>query len=171
MPPTIPNPSTEAEWEQAGREALLDLLGDKWVVPWAEAEARIWHGWKDYPHVQPLQLGKARQQLRDENLIHDHMSRHRVPVSTVRLPFPPGRKRELERLAGRRSKKFQKFLSWAGDRALCGRHAERVVFDSAQAVAGEVGLYVPPDQRLGDIDEVDGVRVPRGPFDRPRSDS
>jgi hypothetical protein len=143
---------------------LLDLLADRWVVPWAEAEARIWQGWKDYPPVQPLPLNTARQRLRDEHAIIEHKTGHKVPVSTVRLPFPAGKKRELERMAGKRSKYFQKYLSWTNTYSLCGQNAERVVFASAQAVATEAGLYV-PEQRLGNIDEVDGIPVTPGPLD------
>src|SRR5205085_366528 len=116
-------------------------------------------------HVQPLQLSAARKQLRTAGSIIEHKTRHKVPVSTVRLPFPAGRVRELQRLAGSRSKKFQKFLSWTGDYGLCGQNGERVVFASVQAVAGESGLYVPAQQPVGAIDEVDGFRVARGTFD------
>jgi len=161
MPPTIVNPTGEAEWEVAAREAILDLLTDRLVVPWVEAEARIWQGWKDYPHAQPLPLNAARQKLRSEGAIIEETTRHAVPVTTVRLPYPAGRQKELQRLAGRRRKKFRKYLAWTGNPALCGHHAERVVFESTQAVATDAGLYV-PKQPLGKITEVDGVEVPRG---------
>lgn|GEM_PF-5664586 len=142
----------------------MDLLADRFIVPWAEAEARISQGWKAFPRVQPLPLHAARQKLRAEGAIIEETTQHQVPVSTVRLPYPPGRKRELQRLAGRRRKKFRLYLSWTGTYGLCGHQAEKVVYASAQAVATEAGLFVPV-QQVGNITEVDDVPVARGTFD------
>jgi hypothetical protein len=156
---------TPQEWEEIGRQALLDLLGDKHVVPWPEAEARIsMTGWKDFEPVQPLQLMGARRSLQERGQIVVETTQHTPAVTTLRLPFLPGRKREIERLRGERRKLYRKYLSWAQDGNLCGKHAERVVLDSAKAAASEAGLWVPP-QNVGAIHEVNGVPIRRGPLD------
>jgi hypothetical protein len=152
------------EWAAIGRAAILDLLNEKFAAPWAEVEARIGRGWKEFPPVQPLQLGSARRALRTEGLIIEETSRQTPPVTTVRVPYPPGRKRELQRLLGRRRKAYRKYLSWAGDLNLCGRQAERVVLASARAAASDAGLWVPP-QAVGEINEVRGVPLQRGSLD------
>jgi len=153
------------EWEAIGRSAILDLLSDRLVVPWPEVEARISvRGWKDYDRVQPLQLGGAHKRLIEEGLIVEERTEHAVPVTTVRMPFPPGRKREMERLRGERRKQYRLYLSWAQDSTLCGTHAEQVVLSSAQEAASAAGLWVPP-QRVGRVHEVNGVPISRGPLD------
>src|SRR5438128_11236590 len=110
---------TEYEWQAIAEAALLDLLADRLVVPWAEVVARIsQQGWKDFPKAQPLQLSGARQRLRKDGRIEEESTKHTIPVATLRLPYPEGRKRELERLAGERRKKFRVYLSLASDQAI-----------------------------------------------------
>ena len=156
---------TQDYWEQTGREAILDLLQDRFVAPWSEIEARIAvRGWKDYPKVQPLQLTAARKRLRADRRIIEEATRHPIPVRTIRLPFPPRKKRELARLCGSRRKKYRPYLSWSNNQDLCGKHAEKVVLESAKAAASDAGLYVPP-QSLGEIASVNNVPLQRGPLD------
>jgi hypothetical protein len=157
---------TGIDWDAKGREAILDLLSEKFVAPWAEIEARIsQRGWKDFPQVQPVQLGGARRKLRDEDeLIKEETSKTTPPVTMVRIRFPPGQRKRLTRLAGHRRRKYRRYLSWAGNHAWCGKHAERVVLDSALAVMSEAGLWVPP-QTPGRIAEVNGIPVRTGPLD------
>ncbi|HEY3212384.1 MAG TPA: hypothetical protein VGL16_04155 [Actinomycetota bacterium] len=114
--------------------------------------------------MQPLQLNGARRALVDEGLIVEETTEHELPVTTVRLPFEAGRKRELERLRGKRRKDYRRYIAWAQDGNLCGKHAERVVLESASAVASEAGLWVPP-QRVGQLNEVNGIALSRGPLD------
>lgn len=160
-----PQPKGQDEWEEAGRDALLDLLSARWVIPWAEAEARIsGAGWNDFPKVQSLQLHAARVQLvADGKIIVDTSKQLVNPVVTVRLPFPKGRVKELGRLRGARRKAYRKFLSWATDQPLCGSHAERVVIDTARMASSDASLFV-PKQRVGDVDEVAGLPIV-GTFD------
>src|SRR5207253_7508807 len=106
----------------------------------------------------------ARQRRREEGQIVEETTRHAVPVTTLRLPYPEHRKREIQRLAGQRRKKFRVYLSLAADHALCGRHAEKVVRDSLVAAASETGLYVPV-QSLGQIDQIDQVKLDKGTLD------
>jgi hypothetical protein len=156
---------TPEEWTEIGRSALLDLLSERLVVPWTEAEARIsFRGWKDFEPVHPVQLNGARRSLVEDRLIIEESTQHIPPVTTIRLPFSPDRKREMERLRGARRKEYRKYQSWAQDGSLCGKHAERLVFDSAQYAASEAGLWVPP-QKVGYIREVNGVGIRRGPLD------
>lgn len=153
------------EWEDIGCQAILDLLKDRFVVPWAEVEARIsTHGWKDFERVQPVQLSGARNTLRRDELIIQETTHQRPPVTTIRLPFPKGRKRELERLGGSRRKMYRRYLSWAMNQNLCGKHAERVILDSAQAAASSAGLYI-PRQAVGKVHHVQGFALQRGPLD------
>jgi hypothetical protein len=162
---TGPNGRTAAEWEELGKSALLDLLAEKFVVPWAEAEARISvRGWKDFDKVQPVQLGGARRSLREEGRIVEDISSQRPPVHLIRLEYPPGEKRRLERLTGSKRKLYRKYLSWAGDQVVCGKHGERVVFDSLTSAASDAGLYV-PQQTPGAVAAVRGVPIARGPAD------
>jgi hypothetical protein len=155
---------TPEEWHELGRQAILDLLNDRIYSPWGEVEARISdRRWKGFPPIQPLQLGGARRTLEEEGLILPDVSAQNPPVVGVRIPFPEGRKREFERLRGRRRKAYRKYLGWAGDQSLCGKHAERVVLDSLHDAASAAGLFVPP-QTVGRIEEVRGIR-PRGPLD------
>jgi hypothetical protein len=154
-----------SDWEAIGRHAILDLLQDRFVAPWSEIEARIAvRGWKDYDKVQPLQLTAARKQLREDDRIIEETTRHRIPVRTIRLPFPPGKTRQLARLCGSRRKKYRPYLSWTNNQDLCGKHAEKVVLESAKAAASDAGLYVPP-QSLGEIASVNNVPLERGPLD------
>lgn len=67
-------------------------------------------------------------------------------------------------MVGARRKLYRRYLSWAGDQALCGTHAERVVLASMQAAASDAGLYVPP-QATGTLAEVRGIEVKPGPLD------
>lgn len=159
---TSPPPT---DWLREGKYALLDLLSDRLVVPWFEAESRISSvGWKSFPKVQPLQLHEARKSLFSAGQIIEERSAHAIPVVTIRIPFPPNRKREMTRLRGLRRKLYRRYLKWANDQRLCGKHAEQVVFHSLKATASEAGLYVPP-QVPGSINEVNGFQVPRGPLD------
>lgn len=160
-----PLPKGQAEWEEAGRDALLDLLSARWVVPWAEAEARIsGTGWNGFPKVQSVQLHAGRRQLVDADKIIEETSRHRVnAVVTVRLPFPKGKVKELARLRGVRRKAYRKYLSWATNQPLCGSYAERVVMDTAVLASTEAALWVPP-QKVGDVDEIAGIPI-SGTFD------
>lgn len=159
------SPSSPAGWVLEGELALLDLLSDRLIVPWFEAESRISSvGWKSFGKVQPLQLHEARKSLVSSGQIIDERSSHAIPVVTIRIPFPPSRKREITRLRGLRRKLYRPYLKWANDERLCGKHAEHVVFDSLTASASQAGLFVPP-QVPGSIDEIKGVKVPRGPLD------
>jgi hypothetical protein len=78
--------------------------------------------------------------------------------------YPRGRKRELERLEGARRKLYRKYLGWAGDQVLCGKHGERVVLASLQAAASDAELYV-PRQTPGSVSDVKGIAIARGPVD------
>lgn len=152
-------------WPVEGQRALLDLLSERLVIPWFEAESRISSaGWRSFPKVQPLQLHGARKSLVTSGQIIEERSAHAIPVVTVRIPFPPGRKKEIERLRGLRRKHYRKYLKWTNNEKLCGRHAERVVLESLKDAASEAGLWVPP-QVPGSIDHIKGVQVPRGPLD------
>jgi hypothetical protein len=154
------------DWEAEGRRAILDLLSERWVVPWAEAEARISNrGWKNFRKVQPLQLHGARRSLEAAGEIIAETTKHKdLPVSTIRLPFPAGKKDELKTLRGERRLLYRKYLSWAGKQDLCGKHAEKVVLASLQDAAGEAGLYV-PTQAVGSISVVNDCGIERGPLD------
>lgn len=153
------------DWFLEGKNALLDLLSERLVIPWFEAKSRISStGWKSFRKVQPLQLHEARKSLANAGLIIEERSAHAIPVVTVRIPFPPHSKRKITRLRGLRRKLYRKYLSWANDEKLCGKYAERVVFESLKAAQSEAGIYVPP-QALGNVDRLKGVNVPRGPLD------
>jgi len=153
------------DWAAAGRQALLDLLSERLVIPWFEAESRISStGWKSFLKVQPLQLHEARTSLVDSGDIIEERTRHTFPVVTVRLPFPPNRIKELTRLRGTRRKHYKKYLKWTNEEKLCGKHAEQIVLDSLNISASEAGLYIPP-QSIGRIKEVNGVQVLPGPLD------
>ena len=148
-----------------GREALLDLLSERLVIPWFEAESRISStGWKSFLKVQPLQLHESRKSLAISGQIIDERTAHPIPVVTVRLPFPPKKIKEITRLRGRRRKLYRQYLSWANDEKFCGKHAERVVLDSLESSASKAGLYV-PIQVPGRIDQIKSFQVPGGPLD------
>ena len=158
-------PRQPTDWVQEGRNAILDLLQERLVIPWLEAEARISsHGWRDFLKVQPLQLHEARVSLVNDGLIIPETTHHPIPAVTIRLPFPEGRTRELTRLRGARRKLYRRYLSWANDTNLCGRHAEKVVLDSTLSAASDAGLYV-PRQTVGDIRDIQGIPVQPGPLD------
>lgn len=159
-------PPQPIDWVRIGENALIDLLSERLVIPWFEAESRISSSrWKSFPNVQPLQLHEARKNLVNSGLIIQESSAHKVrKVVTVRIPFPPNRIREITRLRGRRRKLYRKYLSWANDEKLCGKHAELVVLESLEASASNAGLYVPP-QVTGRIGQVNGVQVIPGPLD------
>ena len=154
------------EWEEIGMAAILDLLGDRRVVPWSEVEARISvRGWKDFETVYPVQLSGARRRLREEGRIVEEESNHSpTPVRMIRLPYPTGEKRAMERLAGSRRKLYRKYLAWCADQRLCGRNGELVFLDSAKSVASEAGLYVPA-QAPGQVGQVQGVAIEGGTLD------
>lgn len=153
------------DWISEGQNALLDLLSERLVIPWFEAESRISStGWKSFHRVQPLQLHDARTSLVTDGHIIEDRTAHPIRVVTVRIPFPPKRKREITRLLGRRRKIYRKYLKWTNDEKLCGRYAERVVLESLKAAHSEAGLYVPL-QVPGAIDQVKGVQVLPGPLD------
>jgi hypothetical protein len=82
---------------------------------------------------------------------------------TIRLPYPDGRLRELERLRGARRKLFRRYLSWVANQQLCGTHGEQVVLHSLQAAASRAGLFV-PQQTPGNIDQI-GPAKNNGTFD------
>jgi hypothetical protein len=155
---------TGAQWEEIGKQAILDLLRDRLVAPWAEIEARIAAGWKNFPSVQPLQLAAARRALREEGAIEEDHSVHDPPITTLRLPIEEGTKREVLRERGRKRRLYRKYLSWAGDQNLCGKHGERIFYETLVAASPEAGLYVPP-QAVGDVREIDGTPVQPGPLD------
>jgi hypothetical protein len=143
----------------------MDLLRERLVIPWAEAEARIsYQSWKDFAPVQPIQLSEARNSLEaDGSIVLEHTDQH-PPVTTVRLPFVPGWKRCMERLRGARRKWYRTYSSWAQEGPLCGKHAERVVLQSLVEAASAAGLWV-PEQTPGEIHDVRGVPITRGPLD------
>jgi hypothetical protein len=152
-------------WLQQGQCAILDLLSDRLVIPWFEAESRISStGWKSFQKVQPLQLHEARKLLGASDEILEERSSHVIPVITIRIPSPPRMEKKIIRLRGTRRKLYRRYLKWTHDERLCGRYAERVVFDSFKASASNAGLWVPP-QAPGNIDYIKGVQVPRGPLD------
>jgi len=153
------------DWLVEGQTALLDLLSERLVTPWFEAESRISPtGWKSFLKVQPLQLHESRKSLVNSDQIFEDRSAHVIPVVTVRIPFPPGRIKEITRLLGLRRKHYRKYLKWTNNEKLCGRHAERVVLESLKDAASEAGLYVPP-QVTGRIDKVKEAQVIPGPLD------
>ena len=42
------------DWVAEGQNAILNLLSERLVVPWFEAESRISsNGWRSFPKVQP----------------------------------------------------------------------------------------------------------------------
>lgn len=133
------------DWVVEGKNALLDLLSERLVIPWFEAVSRISStGWKSFPKVQPLQLHEARASLVDSGDIITERTAHPIPVVTVRIPFPPNRVKEITRLRGLRRKHYRPYLAWSNKERLCGRHAERIVFESLKYAASKAGLYVPP---------------------------
>jgi hypothetical protein len=157
--------TTREDWESIGRAAILDLLEHKHAAPWAEVVSRISErGWNDFQPVQPLQLSGARQRLREEGLIEEDTSSHHPPVTFLRLPYSPGRKRLVQREAGRRRKSYRKYLSWAGNQALCGKHAERITLDSMVQATGPGGFWV-PEQTVGEIHSIGDTPIQRGPLD------
>jgi len=157
--------ATRTDWVAEGQNALLDLLSERFVIPWFEAESRISStGWKSFPKVQPLQLHESRKSLASSGQIIEERTAHPIPVVTVRLPFPHDRIKEITRLRGRRRKLYRKYLSWANDEKFCGKHAERVVLDSLESSASKAGLYV-PTQVPGRIDKIKSFQVQRGPLD------
>ena len=162
-----PKPNSQALWTQEGKEAIVDLVSDKLVAPWAEVESRITHGpWKDYHPVQPVQLSGARQQLRDEDplrVVEETSEQEDHPVITLRVPFN-GNKRLIERLRGSKRKLIRKYLSWTNNQTLCGLHAEGVILESLKAAQTKGGLWV-PDQTTGEISELDGIEIEPGPLD------
>lgn len=160
------SPKTQrTDWVAEGKNSLLDLLSERLVIPWFEAESRISsNGWKSFLKVQPLQLHESRKSLANSGQIIEDRSAHAISVVTIRLPFPPNRKKEIERLRGRRRKLYRRYLKWTNDETLCGRHAERVVYESLKDSASEAGLYVPP-QVTGRIDKIKGIQVLPGPLD------
>ncbi|MGH8946273.1 MAG: hypothetical protein ACRDVL_08990 [Acidimicrobiia bacterium] len=95
----------------------------------------------------------ARRQLAQEGTVVLEQSDTKPSVTTIRLRYSPGKKRSIQRLRGARRKLYRRYLSWAFDYALCGRAAEEAVLASAQAVASEAALWVPP-QKVGAITEV-----------------
>ena len=157
-------PKSRKDWEEAGREAILHLLASRWVVPWAEAEARICgEGWDGFPKIQALQLHASRTSLIDSGEILYEKTRHTTPVVTVRIPAPSGQLKKMARLRGRRRKEYRRYLAWAVDYDLCGRVAERLVVDTARMIQSDAGIWVPP-QRPGDVTEVAGISI-TGSFD------
>jgi hypothetical protein len=162
-----PTPHSQEAWTKEGREAIVDLVQDRLVAPWAEIESRICHGpWKDFHQVQPVQLNGARQQLRNEDplvVIEETSEQEDHPVTTVRVPFN-GNKRLIERLRGSKRKIFRKYLKWTNDQALCGHHAESVILESLHAAAPKGGLWV-PGQTTGEVGELDGIEIEPGPLD------
>lgn len=146
-----PKPKDQGEWELEGAEAILDLVNERLVVPALELEARIsGRGYKDYWKVQPVQLGGARRRLLAEGLICEDTSKHTPAVTTIRIPYPEGRKREIERLRGEVRKSYRKYQAWTADHSVCGTHAERVLLSSLESAAPKAGLWVPP-QKVGKI--------------------
>lgn len=106
----------------------------------------------------------ARRSLQAQGRIVVETTQQIRAVTTVRLPFTPGQKRRLVRLRGERRKLYRRYLSWAQDGRLCGKHAERVVLATAMQVASEAGLWVPP-QAVGEVHTVNDVGISRGPLD------
>jgi hypothetical protein len=158
---------TSRQWDEEAYRAILDLVRDRKVVPWPEVEARITHsGWKDFRKVQPLQLSGARRRFRAERPLQviEESTGHDPPITTLRIPFPPGGKRELERLRGQRRKKYRRYLAIAADHRLCGHHAEQVVLASLQEASTPAGLWVPP-QEVGRIRQISDVPIVPGPLD------
>ncbi len=153
------------DWEAIGQQALLDLLSERRVITWFEAESRISsNGWKHFPKVQPLQLHASRTALIASGDIIVETTSHPIPVVSIRLPYAPSSQRTIERLRGKRRKLYRKYLSWTNDQTLCGRHAELVVLSSLHSAASRAGLYVPP-QTTGSIDSVSGIPLKTGPLD------
>jgi hypothetical protein len=151
---------TEEQWLEEGRSAILDLVANREVLPWAEVEARVSvRGWPGFRNVQPLQLTGARRTLIEEGLIEVDTSHTYPSVVTIRAPIAAGQKRRIERLRGEKRKSYRRYLSWAGDVSLCGRHAERIVLESLRAAAGSAHLFVPP-QTAGRISRIRGVDLP-----------
>ena len=124
----------------------------------------LYNRWRLFGKVQPLQLTLARAALAADGTIVVERSAHTHPVVTLRLPYPEGRQREIERLRGARSKQYRKYLSWTNDQQLCGHHAETVVLDSLRDAASPAGLFV-PDQQTGRITGIKGHSITPGPLD------
>ncbi len=76
-------------WLSEGQNALIDLLSERLVIPWFEAESRISStGWKSFLKVQPLQLHESRESLVTSGQIVEDRSAHVISVVTVRIPVP-----------------------------------------------------------------------------------
>jgi hypothetical protein len=155
---------TGAQWQALAYAAVITYLRRRLVAPWTEIEAQLTRGWEGFLPIQPLQLAGARKQLRSDGLIVEETTKHAVPVTTLRIPFPPGRKTEIRLLAGTRRKLYRKYISWAADQSLCGKHAEKVVYESLQSAASVAGLFVPV-QRVGEVTEIGTTPLKRGPLD------
>lgn len=152
-------------WEQEGRAALLDLMAEKVAVPWAEAICRISNGaWASFRSVQPLQLRVALDQLLADGVVVREETGHAQPVVTYRLAEHGLTEDALVRERGRRRSLYRRFMKWTGDPAACGHHAEKVVFSSLVATAGE-GRYLVPPQRVGHVPRVSRYEVLQGPLD------
>lgn len=155
---------TPQQWEEHGVEAIVHLVNTKEVVTWGEVEARISvRGWEEYRKVQPIQLSGALRRLEAENppRVISEGTAHpdEQAVRTLRVPFPPGRKRAVERLRGRKRKTYLRYIAWAQDQNFCGSHGESVVHDSLLHASPVAGIWVPP-QPIGDVNEVAGTRLP-----------
>lgn len=158
---------TQQQWEEHGANAIADLVNERRVVTWAEVEARISvAGWKEFRKVQPVQLTGALRRLRGESprRIEEDWTQHDSPIHTLRSPYPPGGKREMDRLRGHKRKLYLRYIHWTQNETLCGKQAEYVVHDSLLAASSRTGLYV-PEQVPGNVTEVAGVQLQRGPLD------
>ena len=70
------------DWVAEGQSALLDLLSERLVIPWFEAESRISSSsWKSFRQVQPLQLHESRTSLVDSD------SSGRVKMETLETVY------------------------------------------------------------------------------------
>lgn len=156
---------TAERWEQEGRAALVDLFSENVAVPWAEAVARISSGsWKTFRSVQPLQLKVALDHLMADGVVVRESTKHVQPVITYRLAETGLSSDALERIRGRRRALYRRFVSWTGDPAACGHHAEKVVLASLLRAAGRGGYFV-PKQRVGHVPKLLDEEISPGPLD------
>ena len=64
-------------------------------------------------------------------------------------------------MRGQKRKVYRRYVSWTQDEHLCGKHGEKVVEASFQAVSGATGVWLPA-QTVGNVTRVAGKLVPEG---------
>jgi hypothetical protein len=158
--------STQAEWLERARVALLDLLHEEHAVVWHEVEAKLSDKrWRESGQaINPHLLSTARSQLRFEGVIEEisAVTRGERAISVLALTNRARRERRFLDAAARKRLLYARYLGWA-DKFL-GRAGERVTHASLIAAAPIAGYRLLEPQR-GQVRQVLGQAVPVGPLD------